>query len=340
MKLPKQLTLLTKERHRSPFKPGLTLDYQVGEKYARSGFTLGKMHGPYVVWHADGVTKGMEGRHVNGKQEGLWTSRHKNGNISMELPFKGGEIDGKMRRFYTDGGKRWEIEFKNGVKEGVEIKWYENGVKSSEYHYRGELLMFAKGWKPNGDAGRTSVVDGDGIITTYYSIGDNFFRDWEYSYKNGRRDGTQVRYNEDGSEKARIMYNEGELVIQQKDDERFSNNSKLLNMELSDVKKYYDMTALITNLGGPNKSRYITLKLKLEGQVNKFMEILELHDHQIRDKALYIMGSYTYEDAKLEGFQERVREDLKKGFSHILRKYKYEDSDLIKQIYFTQFVIQ
>ena len=47
------------------------------------------------------------------------------------------------------------------------------------------------------------------------------------------------------------------------------------------------------------------------------------------------MGGYTYEDAQLDGFQERVRVDLKKGFSSILRKYRDGESDLIRQIYFT-----
>jgi hypothetical protein len=52
------------------------------------------------------------------------------------------------------------------------------------------------------------------------------------------------------------------------------------------------------------------------------------------------MGSYTYEDAQLDGFQERVRVDLKKAFSLVLRKYRDGESDLIRQIYFTQFVVQ
>ena len=41
--------------------------------------------------------------------------------------------------------------------------------------------------------------------------------------------------------------------------------------------------------------------------------MLELNEHRIRDKALAIMGSYSYEDAQVDGFQERVRVDLQKG---------------------------
>ena len=113
-----------------------------------------------------------------------------------------------------------------------------------------------------------------------------------------------------------------------------------LDMEPSGEEKYYELTSLITNLGGPIKSRYINLEIKLEGLAGDFEKVLEMNEHRIRDKALAIMGAYTYEDAQLDGFQERVRVDLKKGFSSVLRKYRDGESDLIRQIYFTQFVVQ
>lgn len=213
MKVPEQLSFLTKERHKSPFKPGLTLDYQVGEKYSRYGFSLGKMHGPYVVWHSDGITKGIEGQHIDGFQEGLWVNRHKNGHVRMELPFKKGKLEGKMRRFSSDGTKLFEIQYENGVKEGVEIRWYGNGVKASEYHYRGELLLFAKGWKPNGEKGMTQIIDGEGVITTYLSSGEEFYPDWRYSYKDGLRNGPAVRFNKDGSERWREIWENGKTNV-------------------------------------------------------------------------------------------------------------------------------
>ena len=113
-----------------------------------------------------------------------------------------------------------------------------------------------------------------------------------------------------------------------------------LDMEPSGEEKFYELKSLITNLGGPIKSRYINLELRLEGQAGDFEKVLEMNEHRIRDKALAIMGGYTYEDAQLDGFQERVRVDLKKGFSSILRTYRDGESDLIRQIYFTQFVVQ
>jgi len=113
-----------------------------------------------------------------------------------------------------------------------------------------------------------------------------------------------------------------------------------LDIEPSGDEKFYEIKDLITNLGGPVKARYIDIQLKMEGLAGDFEKILEQNDHRIRDKALTILGNYTYEDAQLDGFQERVRIDLKKGFSSVLRKYRDGESDLIRQIYFTQFVIQ
>ncbi len=113
-----------------------------------------------------------------------------------------------------------------------------------------------------------------------------------------------------------------------------------LDIEPSGDEKFFELKDLITNLGGPVKARYIDIQLKMEGLAGDFEKILEQNEHRIRDKALTILGNYTYEDAQLDGFQERVRVDLKKGFSGVLRKYRDGESDLIRQIYFTQFVIQ
>lgn len=113
-----------------------------------------------------------------------------------------------------------------------------------------------------------------------------------------------------------------------------------LDMEPSGEEKHYELNDLITNLGGPIKSRYINLNLKLEGLAGDFEKVLEMQEHRVRDKALAIMGGYTYEDAQRNDFQELVRVDLIKGFSSVLKKYRDGESDLVRKIYFTQFVVQ
>lgn len=113
-----------------------------------------------------------------------------------------------------------------------------------------------------------------------------------------------------------------------------------LNMESTGEERFYELGSLITNLGGPIKSRYINLELRLEGVAGDFEKLLEMNEHKIRDRSLAIMGQYTYEDAQQDGFQDRVRIDLQKEYSLVLKKYRDGESDLIRNIYFTQFVVQ
>ena len=79
---------------------------------------------------------------------------------------------------------------------------------------------------------------------------------------------------------------------------------------------------------------------KAQLSTNTPLDILRVNEHRLRDKALSILGQYTYEDSQQDGFQNRVRVDLKKGFSVVLKKYRSGESDLIRNIYFTQFVVQ
>ena len=113
-----------------------------------------------------------------------------------------------------------------------------------------------------------------------------------------------------------------------------------LDIEHTGEEKMYELSQLITNLGGPIKSRYIDVNITLEGLAGDFEKILEKNEYRMRDRALVVLGNYSYEDTQVDGFQERVRVDLKKGFSTVLKKYRDGDADLIRNLYFTQFVIQ
>ena len=112
-----------------------------------------------------------------------------------------------------------------------------------------------------------------------------------------------------------------------------------LDIEPSGDEKFYELRDLVCNLGGPVKPKYLDIHLKLKGQAGDFEFILEAREHRIRDKALTILGNYTYEDAQIDGFQNRVRIDLKTGLDSILRKYRYGESDLIHEIEITHFVV-
>ena len=106
-----------------------------------------------------------------------------------EIAYLSGEdtpFTGKVEDFYDNGQKVEEGNYKDGKLDGLYTSWYENGQKREESNWRDDKLMSAKAWKPNGEkCPFTNVKDGDGV---------------------------GVRYNEDGTEKARYTYNDGELV--------------------------------------------------------------------------------------------------------------------------------
>ena len=63
-----------------------------------------------------------------------------------------------------------------------------------------------------------------------------------------------------------IKMNKPEQVIK----DQIIEGGQPLNMEPSGEEKFYEIKQLITNLGGPIKSRYINLELRLEGLVGDF----------------------------------------------------------------------
>ena len=82
-----------------------------------------------------------------------------------------------------------------------------------------------------------------------------------------------------------IKMNKPEQVIK----DQIIEGGQPLNMEPSGEEKFYEIKQLITNLGGPIKSRYINLELRLEG-LAETLKKSEMNEHRIRDKALSIMG--------------------------------------------------
>ncbi len=98
-----------------------------------------------TYYRKDG-TKLSEGNKKDGKQDGLWTYYHENGNIKGKGNFLSGdggnvsEVSGIPRNgrngirkfFYEEGQKDLEGTYKNGKRDGQWTKWYENGKKESE----------------------------------------------------------------------------------------------------------------------------------------------------------------------------------------------------------------
>jgi len=93
---------------------------------------------------------------------------------------------GLFTLWYENGQKRWEDNYKDGKKDGLLTLWYENGQKEAEVNAKDGKMVTMTKWKPSGEkCPITNMVDGNGVV---------------------------VHYNEDGTEKTRFRYKDGEIV--------------------------------------------------------------------------------------------------------------------------------
>ena len=67
-----------------------------------------------------------------GKEDGLTTHWHENGQKKWEANFKKGKQDGFATIWHKNGQKEEESNFKNGKPEGIIIGWYDNGQKREQ----------------------------------------------------------------------------------------------------------------------------------------------------------------------------------------------------------------
>lgn len=84
-------------------------------------------------------------------KEGLYKTKHQNGNVHTAVNYKAGRKNGLSTSYYENGNKQLEMPYENGIRSGVSNKYYESGD------------IYAK----------TPFVDNEinGIRKTYYSNG-------------------------------------------------------------------------------------------------------------------------------------------------------------------------
>ena len=93
---------------------------------------------------------------------------------------------GKVYELHPNGQKGYEGKYKDGLQEGLIVMWYESGQKRGEVNFFSGKVMSAKVWKPNGEKCPVSnLKDGNGVL---------------------------LGYNEDGTEKFRQTFKEGQVV--------------------------------------------------------------------------------------------------------------------------------
>ena len=96
----------------------------------------------------------------------------------------------------------------------------------------------------------------------------------------------------------------------------------------------YDFENVVVNLSGAMGTRYLKTSFTTLSENPELKKLIDENKKQLLDVALGVLGSRTLADLEQPGSKNVVRNDLMANFNQALK------SDLISQIYFSEFVVQ
>lgn len=130
--------------------------------------------------------KWIETTYQDGKLDGPSSVWSQGGKKQLEENYQDGTWTGLRTKWYESGQKWWEHTYQDGRKNGLWTEWYENGRKAQELSHQDDKLTSAVSWKPGGETCPvTKIEGGDGVVVYYYEDGAEKSRT---TYKNGEED--------------------------------------------------------------------------------------------------------------------------------------------------------
>lgn len=167
---------------------------------------------------ADGIyneslgTMKITGEVLNGQKEGTWTEYHPN----MDLPhyiiqYKDGKIDGLYIEIDKQAYIMKKAEYKNDLLDGISYEWFRGGRLSKKQEYKdGKLNGKTAIYYDNGFLQEESEYkEGkkNGVTTWYvYANKEQGGKVAMYTYADGKFEGMQEIYYEDGKVSSRKMF--------------------------------------------------------------------------------------------------------------------------------------
>ena len=96
----------------------------------------------------------------------------------------------------------------------------------------------------------------------------------------------------------------------------------------------YDFENIVVNLSGAMGTRYLKTSFTTLSENPELKKLIDENKKQLLDVALSVLGTRSMADLEQPGAKNVVRNDLMANFNQALK------SDLVSQIYFSEFVVQ
>jgi flagellar FliL protein len=104
--------------------------------------------------------------------------------------------------------------------------------------------------------------------------------------------------------------------------------------EAASGKFSYDFDNIVVNLSGSMGSRYLKVSFTSFSANPDLKKLIDENKKQLLDVAIGVLGSRSMADLETPGAKNIIRNDLMANFNQAL------SSDLIEQVYFSEFVVQ
>ena len=182
-----------------------------------TGWVLnGQKTGTWIECHSNSELPHFIRQYANGKLDGVCIDIDKQGIITKQAEYNNGEFDGQVIRWQRGGMMRDIVSYKNGLKDGPSKICYDKGTVQEESNYKegqrdGITIWYAYNDKAQGPkVAMYTYKDGkfEGVQETYYEDGTVKTRKM---FEDNVQHGLSVEFYEDGSIKSETNYKKGEI---------------------------------------------------------------------------------------------------------------------------------
>ena len=172
----------------------------------------GRKHGPYVLWHQNGVLK-QEGTYSKGKRHGVFSGWTENGLRSYKGNYRAGRKSG-IWSSWTTGEWGWILiasgTYRSGRKEGTWKYWHPNAALKSQGKYKKGLKVGSwDGYHRTAKKSYTGVFRGGKEHDKFMYWYDNGQKKKEGKYSRGKQIGSWRFYHSTGRRAAIGNYKNG-----------------------------------------------------------------------------------------------------------------------------------
>lgn len=173
-----------------------------------------QLNGKCVWFYETGIPQ-LEVNYVLNQKEGISQRWHENGQLEMTCWYKNNLQDSLCFHYDLEGHKISQEYFVKDTVDGPFYKWYENGQLMIEGAYSmgmmdGSWLMY---YFDGLVSSKADFVKGKGIQKGYHING---VEKVIYHYKNNLKHGKQYYFDETGKQLKVEIYDEGELIGEEK----------------------------------------------------------------------------------------------------------------------------